>query len=180
MIAGRLGQERISFRMLLTSEPLSCTMPSSSVCHENPLHVIMGVCMSTSTTAIPGPYTSRGKSMTRHIAYNFQRRLCPCASSLACSGQRRQCPCASSLACSGQIRLCPCADFGLSPEKVRKTGKRACRHKQHALNSIEMKVHKLFFQVEVFHEAVIVHAVVVARDVVLDILPVPRRCQAWS
>ena len=159
VIAGRLGQERISFRMLLTSEPLSCTMPSSSVCHENPLHVIMGVCMSTSTTAIPGPYTSRGKSMTRHIAYNFQRRQCPCASSLACSGQRR---------------LCSCADFGLSPEKVRKTGKRACRHKQHALNSIEMKVHKLFFQVVVFHKAVIVHAVVVARNVILDILPVPR------
>ena len=103
--------------------------------------------------------TSRSKSMTLHIGCHFQRRLCPCASSLACSGQRRQ---------------CPCADFGLSPEKMRKTEKRACRHKQHALNSIEMKVHKLFFQVVVFHKAVIVHAVVVARNVILDILPVPR------
>ena len=103
--------------------------------------------------------TSRGKSMTLHIGCHFQRRLCPCASSLACSGQRR---------------LCSCADFGLSPEKMRKTEKRACRHKQHALNSIEMKVHKLFFQVVVFHKAVIVHAVVVARNVILDILPVPR------
>ena len=103
--------------------------------------------------------TSRSKSMTLHIGCHFQRRLWSCASSLACSGQRR---------------LCSCADFGLSPEKVRKTEKRACRHKQHALNSIEMKVHKLFFQVVVFHKAVIVHAVVVARNVILDILPVPR------
>ena len=82
MIADRHSQERISFRMLLTSEPLSCTMPSSSVCHATPLHVIMGVCMSTSTTAIPGPCTSRGKSMTHHIACHFQRRQCPCADSL--------------------------------------------------------------------------------------------------
>ena len=67
VIAGRHTQERISFRMLLTSEPLSCTMPSSSVCHENPLHVIMGVCMSTSTTAIPGPcYLSRQKHDAPH------------------------------------------------------------------------------------------------------------------
>ncbi len=36
VIAGRHTQERISFRMLLTSEPLSCTMPSSSVCHAPP------------------------------------------------------------------------------------------------------------------------------------------------
>ena len=67
MIADRHSQERISFRMLLTSEPLSCTMPSSSVCHENPLHVIMGVCMPTSTTAIPGPcYLSRQKHDAPH------------------------------------------------------------------------------------------------------------------
>ena len=85
MIADRHGQERISFRMLLPSEPLSCAMLSSSVCHENPLHVIMDVCMPTSTTAIPGPChlsqvhaTSRGKSITLHIACHFQRRLCPC------------------------------------------------------------------------------------------------------
>ena len=54
--------------------------------------------------------TSCGKSMTLHIAFHFQGRQCPCASSLACSGQGRQCPCASSLACSGQGQLCSCAD----------------------------------------------------------------------
>ena len=67
VIAGRHGQERISFRMLLPSEPLSCAMLSSSVCHENPLHVIMDVCMPTSTTAIPGPcHLSRQKHDAPH------------------------------------------------------------------------------------------------------------------
>ena len=110
VIAGRHGQEQISLRMLLTSEPLSCTMPSSSVCHANPLHVIMGVYMPHRQQPSQGHAISRGKSMTHHIACHFQGRQCPCASSLACSGQGRQCPCASSLACSGQRRLCSCAD----------------------------------------------------------------------
>ena len=67
VIAGRHGQERISLRMLLPSEPLSCTMLSSSVCHANPLHVIMGVYMPTSTTAIPEPcYLLRQKHDAPH------------------------------------------------------------------------------------------------------------------
>ena len=41
--------------------------------------------------------TSCGKSMTLHIAFHFQGRQCPCASSLACSGQGRLCSCADSL-----------------------------------------------------------------------------------
>ena len=77
VIAGRHGQERISFRMLLPSEPLSCTMPSSSVCHANPLHVIMGVYMPTSTTAIPGPcYLSRQKHGAPHRMTGWGNRDC--------------------------------------------------------------------------------------------------------
>ena len=75
VIAGRHGQERISLLMLLPSEPLSCTMPSSSVCHANPLHVIMGVYMPHRQQPSQGHAISRGKSMTRHIGCLFQRRL---------------------------------------------------------------------------------------------------------
>ena len=82
VIAGRHGQERISFRMLLPSEPLSRAMLSSSVCHAPPS-------MSSWVFACPhrqqpsqGHATSRGKSMMRHIGCLFQRRLCSCADSL--------------------------------------------------------------------------------------------------
>ena len=82
VIAGRHGQERISFRMLLPSEPLSRAMLSSSVCHAPPS-------MSSWVFACPhrqqpsqSHATSCGKSMTHHIACHVQRRLCSCSDSL--------------------------------------------------------------------------------------------------